>query len=58
MSVIAGIGKALGAEVFTTGARPAKGRVFTKRKWKLVMMALAVGALFAFLALIVASQTP
>jgi hypothetical protein len=58
MSVIAGIGKALGAEVFTTGARPAKGRVFTKRKWKLVMMALAVGALFAFFALIVASQTP
>src|SRR5215208_1798008 len=58
MSVVAGLGKALGAEVFTTGARPAKGRVFTKRKWKLVMMALAVGALFAFLALIVASQTP
>ena len=58
MSVVAGLGKALGAEVFTTGARPAKGRVFTKRKWKLVMMALAVGALFAFFALIVASQTP
>jgi hypothetical protein len=45
MSVIAGIGKALGAEVFTTGARPAKGRVFTKSKGKLVMLALAVGAL-------------
>jgi hypothetical protein len=58
MSVIAGIGKALGAEAFTTGARPAKGRVLPKSKWKLVMVALAVGALFAYLALIVASQTP
>jgi hypothetical protein len=58
MSVIAGIGKALGAEVFTTGARRNKGRVFTKSKWKVVMMGLAVGALFAFLALIVASPTP
>jgi hypothetical protein len=58
MSVVEGLGKALGAEVFTTGARPPKGRVFTKSKGKLVMLASAVGALLAFLALIVASQTP
>ena len=58
MSVIAGIGKAVGAEVLTTGARPTRGRVFPKRKWKLVVMALAMGALFAFVALIVASETP
>ena len=58
MSVIAGVGKALRAQVLTTGARPAKGRVFLKRKWKVVVMALAVGVLFAFLALIAASETP
>src|SRR5215213_8777028 len=58
MSLIAGVGKPLGAGVLTTGARPAKGRVFPEGKWKLVVMALAVGALFAFLALIAASETP
>jgi hypothetical protein len=58
LSVIAGIGKALGAEVLSTGARPAKGKVLPKRKWVLVVMALALGALFAIVALIVASETP
>jgi hypothetical protein len=45
LSVITGIGKALGAEVLSTGARPAKGKVLPKRKWVLVVMALALGAL-------------
>src|SRR5215217_2364757 len=58
-SVIAGVGKTLRAQVLTAaGARPPKGRVFPKRKWKLVVMAVAMGVLFAFLALIAASQTP
>ena len=51
MSVIAGIGKALGAEVLT-GARPLKGRVLPKRMWKLAVMAVALLALVALVALI------
>ena len=44
MSVIAGVGKALRAQVLTTGARPPKGRVFPERKWKSVVMALPWGS--------------
>jgi Beta-propeller repeat len=57
MSIIAGVGKAVCAEVLT-GARPARGRVLPKRKWKLVVLALALPALLAFVALIAVSETP
>jgi len=58
MSVIAGVGKAIGAEVLTTGATPARGRVFLKRKCKLVVMAVALIALSVLVALIAGSETP
>jgi hypothetical protein len=57
MSVVAGSGKAAGAEVLR-GARPANGRVYSKRKWKLVVLALALLALLAFVALTAVSETP
>ena len=58
MSVIAGVGKAIGAEVLTTGATPARGRVFLKRKCKLVVMAVALITLSVLVALIAGSETP
>ncbi len=56
MSVVAGVGKAAGAEVLT-GARPA-GRAFPSTKRTLVVLAAALLALFAFVALIPASEAP
>jgi hypothetical protein len=53
MSVVAGVGKATGAEVLR-GARPAKGRAFPTTKRALVVVALL--ALLA--ALISASEAP
>jgi hypothetical protein len=55
MSFVAGLGKAAGAGVPTTGARPARGRVFPKTKWTLVV---ALVLLAAFATLIPASQAP
>jgi hypothetical protein len=55
MSVVAGVGKAAGAEVLTAGARPA-GRAFPTTKWALVIV-VAV-ALLGLAALIAASQAP
>ena len=57
MSVIAGLAKAAGAEVLIRDEAH-RGRVLPKRKWKLVVMALALVALVAFAALIAASQAP
>jgi hypothetical protein len=56
MSVIAGVARAAGAKVLT-GRRPTTW-VFPKTKWTLVVMALVLLALFAFAALIPASETP
>jgi hypothetical protein len=57
MSVVAGLGKAAGAEVLR-GARSARERAFLTTKKALVMWAAALLALFAFAALIPASETP
>jgi hypothetical protein len=55
MSVVAGLGKAAGAEVLR-GARSARERAFLTTKKTLVMWAAALLALFAFAALIPASE--
>src|SRR5829696_9034220 len=57
MSIVAGVGKAAGAEVPTTGARPT-GRAFPKTKRALVAAVALLLALAAFAALIPASQAP
>jgi hypothetical protein len=57
MSVIAGVAKAAGAKVLT-GRRPTTWVFPKKTKWTLVVMALVLLALFAFAALIPASETP
>ena len=57
MSVVAGLGKAAGAEVLV-GARPANGRVYSKTKKALVVLAGALLVLIAFAALIPASEAP
>ena len=57
MSVVAGLGKAAGAEVLR-GARPANGRVYSKTKKALVVLAGALLVLIAFAALIPASEAP
>src|SRR3712207_1269215 len=55
MSIVAGVGKAAGAEVPTTGARPT-GKAFPKTKRALVVALLLALAVFAVL--IPASQAP
>jgi Beta-propeller repeat len=57
MSVIAGVAKAAGAKVLT-GRRPTTWVFPKKTKGTLVVMALVLLALFAFAALIPASETP
>src|SRR5215204_3288946 len=57
MSIVAGVGKAAGAEVPTTGARPT-GRAFPKTKRALVAAVALLLALATFAALIPASQAP
>jgi hypothetical protein len=57
MSVIAGVARAAGAKVLT-GRRPTTWVIPKKTKWTLVVMALVLLALFAFAALIPASETP
>src|SRR5215208_6646147 len=57
MSVIAGVARAAGAKVLT-GRRPTTWVFPKKTKWTLVVMALVLLALFAFVALFSASQAP
>jgi hypothetical protein len=57
MSIVAGVGKAAGAEVPTTGARPT-GRAFPKTKRALVAAVALLLALAVLAALIPASQAP
>ena len=57
MSVVAGVGKAAGAEVLT-GTRPATRRAFPSTKRTLVVLAAALLALVALATLIPASEAP
>ncbi len=57
MSVVAGVAKAADAEVLR-GARPATRRTFPTTKRALVVLAVALLALFALAALIPASEAP
>src|SRR5215212_3377796 len=58
MSVIAGVAKVAAAAKMLTGTSPTTTRVFPKRNWTLVVIALALLALVAFAVLIPASQAP